>query len=482
MSPVLPAQPIVFVDLETTGATATVDRITEIGIVEVNEEGEVREWSSLVNPQTPIPAFIQGLTGINDEMVAQAPTFAELAEEVLSRLHGRLFVAHNARFDYGFLKNEFKRLGLDFKAPVLCTVKLSRQLYPQYSKHSLDALIDRHGLHMPARHRALADASVLWQFWQVLQRQIEPVTLQQAVSQLTGRSSWPVHLDPALLDELPERHGVYLFYGDNDLPLYIGKANNLRQRILSHFSADHRIAKEMSLSQQVRRIEWIETEGEMGALLKEAQLIKQWQPIHNRRLRRSNELCTWRLIPLQRGDEEGLQPELAWARDLDWGEQHEVYGLFGSQRDALKTLREIAETSQLCLATLGLDKVPKGRPCFGYQLRTCSGVCVGSESLTAHSARLQNVLSNWRVRTWPFGGPVMAREGGSWHVLDAWCYLGSARTEAEVQALLRHGRPVFDKDTYKILVSWLPKLGSVISVNDGEVYSVSFPASSDTPD
>lgn len=479
---------MVFVDLETTGATGTVDRITEIGIVEVNEEGEVREWSSLVNPQTPIPAFIQGLTGITNEMVASAPTFAQLADEVLLRLHGRLFVAHNARFDYGFLKNEFKRLGLDFTASVLCTVKLSRQLYPQHSKHNLDALVARHGLHMPARHRALADAAVLWQFWQVLQRQFAPEQLQQAVSQLTGRSSWPIHLDPALLDVLPEHHGVYLFYGDNDLPLYIGKANNLRQRVLSHFSADHRASKEMNLSQQVRRVEWIETEGEMGALLKEAQLIKQWQPIHNRRLRRSNELCTWRLIPMRRGDEageageaaeeEGLQPELAWARDLDWGQQDPVYGLFGSQRDAVKTLREVAESAQLCLATLGLDKVPAGRPCFGYQVHACSGVCVGQESLAAHSARLQTVLSDWRVKAWPFDGPVMAREGDSWHVLDAWCYLGSARNQADVQALLRQGRPAFDKDTYKILVSWLPKLGSVISVLDGEVCSVPLPATS----
>lgn len=125
---------MVFVDLETTGSTGTVDRITEIGIVEIHEDGEVREWSSLVNPQTSIPGFIQSLTGITNDMVAGAPTFAELADEVLSRLHGRLFVAHNARFDYGFLKSEFKRLGLDFKAPVLCTVKLSRRLFPQHSK------------------------------------------------------------------------------------------------------------------------------------------------------------------------------------------------------------------------------------------------------------------------------------------------------------------------------------------------------------
>lgn len=449
---------MVFVDLETTGATATADRITEVGIVEVNEEGEVREWSSLVNPETSIPPFIQGLTGITDEMVAGAPTFAQLADEVLSRLHGRLFIAHNARFDYGFLKNEFKRLGLTFKAPVLCTVKLSRRLYPQYSKHSLDALIERYQLAMPARHRALADASVLWQFWQVVRQQVSEEVLATAVNDLTGRSSWPTHLDPALLDELPERHGVYRFYGDNDLPLYIGKANNLRQRVLSHFSADHRAAKEMSLAQQVRRLDWIETPGEMGALLTEAQLIKRWQPTLNRRLRRSDELCTWRLVPHQRDEETGLWPELAWARDLDWGRQDAVYGLFGSQREALKTLREIAEDAGLCLATLGLEKVTAGRPCFGHQLHQCSGACVGRESLADHSARLQRLLADWQVQVWPYGGPVKVREGQSWHVLDAWCYLGTASSEAEIAALLEAGRPTFDKDTYKILVSWLPRM------------------------
>jgi DNA polymerase-3 subunit epsilon len=449
-------EPMVFVDLETTGATGTVDRITEIGIVEVNEEGEVREWSSLVNPQTSIPPFIQNLTGISDAMVAEAPTFEELAEEVLMRLHGRLFVAHNARFDYGFLKSEFKRVGVDFKATVLCTVKLSRKLFPQFSKHSLDALIERHQLHMPARHRALADAAVLWQFWQILQQQMPASQLQEAVGVLTGHSSWPTHLDRAVLDELPERHGVYLFYGEGAVPLYIGKANKLRQRVLSHFAADHRLAKEMSLAQQIRRLEWTETPGEMGALLLEAQLIKRWQPIHNRRLRRSDELCTWRLLPTERDGEGGYLPELAWARDLDWGRQDAVYGLFGSQRDALKTLREIAETSQLCLATLGLEKTPAGRPCFAYQLHRCSGACVGAESWGRHSARLRTVLSDWQVRVWPYGGPVQVREGDAWHVLDAWCYLGTARTADEVQALLEQGRPTFDKDTYKILAGRLP--------------------------
>src|SRR5450759_799089 len=132
--------PLAFVDLETTGGTATQDRITEIAIVTF--DGNVSaSWSQLVNPETWIPSHIEHLTGISNAMVADAPRFDEIANEVLERLDGHLFVAHNARFDYGFLKNEFKRVGIDFRSPVLCTVKLSRKLYPEHQRHNLDSLI-----------------------------------------------------------------------------------------------------------------------------------------------------------------------------------------------------------------------------------------------------------------------------------------------------------------------------------------------------
>ena len=193
----MPFPALAFVDLETTGATATSDRITEIGIVEVDENG-VREWSCLVNPATPISGFIERLTGISDAMVAQAPPFAELAAEVMARLEGRLFVAHNARFDYGFLKNEFKRAGHDFRATVLCTVRLSRKLFPQHAKHNLDSLIERHGLTVSSRHRALGDARLIHQFWNRLQAEVAPDALAEAVKVLTARPTLPAGLDPAV--------------------------------------------------------------------------------------------------------------------------------------------------------------------------------------------------------------------------------------------------------------------------------------------
>ena len=193
------------------------------------------------------------------------PVFADLAHEIAARLSGHMIVAHNARFDYGFLKNEFKRCDISFRAPVLCTLKLSRKLFPQHFKHNLDAIIERHQLDAGDRHRAMSDTSVLFQLWRQLEQQFSTEHLHAVVKELTTRSSLPPHLDPAIVDQLPQAYGVYLFYGENRLPIYIGKSNQLRQRVLSHFSADHAINKEMQLSQQVRDIEWIGCAGEVDA-------------------------------------------------------------------------------------------------------------------------------------------------------------------------------------------------------------------------
>lgn len=449
-----------FVDLETTGASATKDRITEIGIVLVDENG-IREWSQLVHPQTRIPAYIEQMTGITNAMVEQAPKFAELADEVEAMLQGRLFIAHNARFDYGFLKNEFNRLGMTFRPTVLCTVKLSRALYPQYRHHNLDSLMERHNLITKDRHRALADAQLIHQFWHVLLEKFSESALNDTVRQLINRSSLPSHIDPLLIHELPEGPGVYLFYGENDLPLYIGKSVNIKNRVLSHFSADHRHHKEMSLSQQLRRIDWIETAGELGALLTEAKLVKQLLPTHNQRLRRKKALCAWQLQ--QHGDH--LRPVLAWADDLDFGAQDNLYGLYHSQRDAQKALRSLADQYQLCLSVLGLEKTAGNRPCFAHQLKKCQGVCIGKEQPLAHASRLLMAMTRLKLAAWPYPGAIGIREGDDLHVIDQWCYLGTAENGADVHALLAAGKPVFDRDTYLILNKAL-KTSKVVLLKD----------------
>lgn len=447
---------VVFVDLETTGTNPVNDRITEIGIVEVDADGRATHWSSLVNPQVSIPVFIQGLTGISNAMVADAPTFDELAPALHDRLQGALFIAHNARFDYGFLRNAFSEAGLPYKAEVLCTVKLSRALFPNERKHNLDTLIERHGLKANARHRALADADLLWQLWQTLTSTLPADTFNTALESLLQRPSLPSHLPSDALDEIPDTPGVYLFYGENDLPLYVGKSVRLRQRVLSHFNADHKLYKDMRLSQQLHRIDWRETAGEIGALLLEAQLVKDLQPVHNRLLRRQGELCAWRLREDDRGR---TQPVLTYASEHDFGRADRLYGLFSSKRKAETALRELAESHQLCLVQLGLEKSSgHNKPCFGWQLRRCKGVCVGKEAESFHRARLEAALSSLHVKTWPHAGAVglverFNAERTDIHVVNNWCYLGTARSDDELSALLEQSpaRPSFDLDTYKIL-------------------------------
>ncbi|HET9747938.1 MAG TPA: 3'-5' exonuclease, partial [Casimicrobiaceae bacterium] len=183
----LPLPAFAFVDLETTGTHAEADRITEIGIVRVDDvDGGLRisEWQSLVDPGVPIPPAIQVLTGITDAMVAAAPSFASIAHEVLDRLRDCVFVAHNARFDHGFLKHEFARIGASFAARPLCTVRLSRRLFPEASGHGLDDVAARHGIDLTQRHRALGDARAVWGFVQALYREIEADAIEAAVRRI----------------------------------------------------------------------------------------------------------------------------------------------------------------------------------------------------------------------------------------------------------------------------------------------------------
>ena len=440
-------QPLAFVDLETTGCTAPRDRITEIGIVEVDDDG-VREWSTLLNPGTSIPRSIQSLTGITSEMIQDAPTFEDVAKQTMDRLKGKLFIAHNARFDYGFLKNSFRRVGYEFKPTVLCTVRLSRALYPQHRHHNLDALIERHGLVANGRHRALADAQLIHQFWDIVKATHPADQLAKVVKELTARPTLPSNIDPAIIDQLPDTSGVYLFYGENSLPLYIGKAMDLRRRVLSHFAADHSSPKEMNLTRQIRRIEWIKTGGEVGAFLKESALIKELQPTYNRKLRRHTELCTISLVDRGFGY---FSPEIVYARDIDFGGQSNVYGLFKSAKDATKKLSTLAAKHGLCHVALEIEKRSPAKPCFGFQLKKCKGACVGQEPLIAHSMRLVQGLTKLRLKTWPFDGPAYLEEGKEVLLIDKWCFMGVAGTSAELAGNLETRRPPFDRDTYRIL-------------------------------
>jgi DNA polymerase-3 subunit epsilon len=189
-------QNLVFLDLETTGTNPLHDRIIEIGLCEVADGQPDREWSTLVNPEKSFSPFIEQLTGIANRMVTEAPTFDEIAEELFDRLAGKVLVAHNARFDYGFLKNEFRRQGIAFQEKALCTVKLSRALFPEHRRHNLDALVERHALGAQNRHRALGDARLIREFVQTIRDELPAETIGRAVrSQLKQPSPLRFDLD-----------------------------------------------------------------------------------------------------------------------------------------------------------------------------------------------------------------------------------------------------------------------------------------------
>ncbi len=439
-------RPLVFLDLETTGATASFDRITEIGVIEVERGAFVREWSTLVNPEMRIPPFIESLTGISNDMVALAPTFADVAQELKARLAGKLLIAHNARFDYGFLKAEFGRLDAKYSSDLVCTVKLSRKLYPGHARHNLDSLMERHDITCGARHRALGDARVLWDLVQKWRAELGADALDAAARAQLKSPTLPPGLSELVLDELPEAPGVYLFYGENDLPIYIGKSINLRSRVLAHFSSDVRISKDMRIVQQVKRIDWRETAGELGALLEEARLVKELLPTMNRQLRRNSDLCAFTWEPGRR-----KAPQLITAADIDFSNTANVYGVFRSKRAALDTLRKLAQVFELCPIETGLEK-GQG-PCFAHQIERCRGVCAGREPPAQHDLRLFEALCELKLQAWPFKGRIGVREAGGertdLHVLDHWCYLGTVRSEQDLDTL--DARPVFDLDTYKIL-------------------------------
>jgi len=350
---------LAIVDLETTGSDPARDRVTEIALLEVEGFEIASRWSTLVNPGTGIAPEIQALTGITRDMVARAPRFAELAAELHERLAGRVFVAHNARFDYGFLRREFDRAGIRFHARTLCTVKLSRRLYRAHARHDLDSLIERHGIDCRARHRALGDADAVWQFLRIAAREHGEEVVGVAARQAARQPTLPPQLERPAIDEIPEAPGVYLFYDEGGVPLYIGKGRAMRSRVLQHF-----VSPAPWLA-GVRRIEWRRTVGELGALLREARLVKELDPLHNRRLRPP-------------------RAALACLETPDW-----------PHRGALG----IVETDHGCEST-------------------------------------------------------------EVHVVDRWCYLGTASCDAEVAELLesRH-RLRFDYDHYRILARHLGKRG-----------------------
>lgn len=448
-------QPLVFVDIETNGLSSTRGRVIEVAAIRVEHGQVVKEFSSLVDPGSELPYFITNLTGITTNDVRQAPAFHQIAAELWDTLDGAIFVAHNVRFDYSFLKQEFKRLGRQFVPRQLCTVKLSRALYPYERGHKLADLIARYNLNYTSRHRAYDDAAVLWQFLQHVLRNFPTSQVEAAAALQIRRPAIPRHISDGLVDGLPDGPGVYVFEDQTGQPLYVGKSVHVRQRVLDHFGRDHAESKEFKISQAVHHIRSEQTPGELSALLLESRLVKDLQPVFNRKLRRMSKM----LLVKQATDNKGyINATLEEASAIDPAASSSILAVYPTRSRAKDALSELTKTFDLCPKLLGLEKAQGA--CFSYQLHKCHGACVGKETAENYNQRLLAAFEHQRIYAWPYKGPVLVEEQGGTAayygiIVDKWCVLGEVTQEPYCEPVVKARDFAFDLDTYKILQTYL---------------------------
>jgi DNA polymerase-3 subunit epsilon len=369
------------IDIETTGGNTQSDRITEIAILVHDGTRVVEEYATLVDPERRIPYRISSITGITNEVVSGAPKFYEVARKVVELTEGCTLVAHNAKFDYGFIRNEFKSLGFDFKRQVLCTVEMSRNLIPRQKTYKLGPLCHSLGLEVKTFHRALADAKSTAQLFEHLQTVAQNHSKDLAEASQLSRMNPDANLKREQIDKLPNETGVYYFYNESHQLIYVGKSVDIRSRVLSHFS-NNTNNKAVEMKSHIAHIRYAVTGSELVALLKESDEIKRYKPIFNRAQRRSR----FNVGLFQSEDPAGY---------LTFRTEHlrkggpEPVSAFSTVSEARGYLERMLDDAQLCQRLLGLQKV-KG-PCFSFAIHKCKGACVGLEEPHAYNERAKVV-------------------------------------------------------------------------------------------
>jgi DNA polymerase-3 subunit epsilon len=450
-------KPLVFVDIETNGLNHIRGRVIEVAAIRVENGKVMKKFSSLVDPETELPQFISRLTGITSTDLRGAPTFGQIADDLSEVIKGAVFIAHNVRFDYSFLKQEYKRLGQQFLPKQLCTVKLSRTLFSDQRGHKLQDIIARYQFSFTARHRAYDDAHVLWQFIQYIHKNVAVEAIEDAVARQLRQPSIPKTIPNELIKNLPSGPGVYIFEDEAGLPLYVGKSINIKKRVLQHFGQDHSDSKEFKISQTIHGIRTQETEGELTALLLESELVKELQPLYNRQLRKTDKL----IVARHALDQNGYQTVwLEEANMSDLGLANNILATYPRRGRAKDAFNEMAKTYSLCPKLLGLEK--SAGACFSYQLHKCRGACVGIEPAALYNQRLLQVFERGRIHAWPYQGPVLVQERhtvdafpASALIVDQWCVIGQINQEEDCEPVVSSHSKVFDLDTYKILQMFL---------------------------
>jgi DNA polymerase-3 subunit epsilon len=365
------------IDIETTGGNASRERITEIAIYVHDGKQIVNEYSTLINPECSVPPFVARLTGINDEMLKDAPKFFEVARNIVEITEGCTFVAHNAAFDYSFVKQEFLNLGYKYKRPVLCTVKMARKLLPGHKSYSLGNLCNSLGIQITSRHRAAGDALATVKLFERL------LSVDPTLNQIPTDGLHP-SLDRSVFSSLPSTAGVYYFHDENGKLLYIGKSKNIRARVLSHFQ-NSSTNKAIEMRSNTASIYCEETGSELIALLLESDEIKKHKPLHNRLQRRTLYKYGLYSLYLQSGYHV-MQIE----KIKNTGRPHTVFATFD---EALVQVHELVAKYSLCQKLCGLYQ--NHGACFQHSIGQCSGACIGTEPPDIYNKRVGLALAEF---------------------------------------------------------------------------------------
>lgn len=441
-------------DIETTGGSPKTEKITEIAIFFHDGQTVVGEWSTLINPEKPIPYFITGLTGITNEMVADAPRFFEVAKELVERTENHTIVGHNVSFDYSFIKSEFKRLGFDFERNTLCTIKLSRKIIPGHKSYSLGKICQELGIEIRDRHRAAGDALATVRLFELLRDRQNGSPGLEWVTESPGRYK---NLNDNLVVEdiqnLPEDCGTYYFYDEKQQLLYIGKSKNIRHRVLSHLG-NSTSKRALEMKERIHSISYELTGSELIALLKESREIKDQKPIFNRAQKRSS--FYWGLYKGR--DDYGYTT----FRLLKISETpDDPVTCFNSKKEAREALTRMVEKNWLCQKLSGLYQTDGA--CFHHSIRQCNGACVQGESVAVYNKRAEALLDSLKLDR----GNVLIIDSGrtpderSLVRIEKGMYMGYGYISVNdaylgIEEMLDCIKPALDnRDIRQILKNWL---------------------------
>jgi DNA polymerase-3 subunit epsilon len=370
------------VDIETTGGYAENHRITEVAIYHHDGIQVTESFHTLINPGRNIPYYITGLTGITTEMVLDSPQFQEIAEDIFKRLEGKIFVAHNAHFDYSFLKKEFEQVGINWQSKKLCTVRLSRKIIPGLRSYSLGSLAESLGIEITNRHRAGGDAAATAKiFDQLLRRDLDGYIVK-VLKRNSGETILPPNLPKEEFDKLPPLPGVYYFLNATGNVIYVGKAINIKKRIAGHFTGDAREWSRSKIRNEIHHISYELTGNELIALILESQEIRRLWPKYNQAQKFRVE--EWGIF-----DYEDRNGYLRFSVNVVVRGSRPLVR-FSTKGEAWNFLWEKVRDYELCPKLCGLQ-LSKGL-CFDYQSGGCHGACMGIESVKHYNERVEQSI------------------------------------------------------------------------------------------